>query len=214
MEYADRRVHACRDPPVFEASVQGLCGSVAPMSARLGPGDQVAAYQIDEEVGQGGMGVVYEATHITLGRVVALKVLGGWLQGNRRSAERFLRESQLAAELDHPNVVTVYDAGETDGRLWIGMQYVDGEGLSDRIDRTGGALSLEDTLAILNQISSALDAAHDLGLVHRDVKPSNVLLQGEHAYLTDFGLMRRIEGGGDMTRDGEFMGTIEWAAPE
>jgi serine/threonine-protein kinase len=141
-------------------------------------------------------------------------VLGGWLQGNRRSAERFLRESQLAAELDHPNVVTVYDAGETDGRLWIAMQFIDGEDLSDRIDRTGGPLALEDTLAILDQVAGALDAAHQLGLVHRDVKPSNVLLQGDHAYLTDFGLMRRIEGGGDMTRDGEFMGTIEWAAPE
>ena len=142
------------------------------------------------------MGVVYEATHVTLGRVVALKVLGGWLQGNRRSAERFLRESQLAAELDHPNVATVYDAGETDGRLWIAMQFVDGEDLSDRIDREGGALSVEDTLAILNQISGALDAAHGLGLVHRDVKPSNVLLTGEHAYLTDFGLMRRIRAAG------------------
>src|SRR3954447_22086642 len=115
------------------------------------------------------MGVVYAATHVTLGRQVALKVLGGWLQGNRRSAERFLRESQLAAELDHPNVVTVYDAGETGGRLWIAMQFVSGDALNDRIDAVGGPLPLELTMTILDQVAAALDAAHDRGLVHRDV---------------------------------------------
>jgi hypothetical protein len=185
------------------------------VAGRVESGDTIAAYVIEDEIGQGGMGVVYRARHTTLEREVALKVLGGWLQGNRRAAERFLRESQLAAELHHPNIVTVYDAGETDGRLWIAMQLIEGgEDLGDRIEATGGPLSVEDTLNVLDQIASALDAAHALGLVHRDVKPSNVMLQGDHAYLTDFGVMRRIEGGGDVTRTGEFMGTIEWAAPE
>ena len=142
-------------------------------------------------------------------------MLGGWLQGNRRAAERFLRESRLAAELDHPNVVTVYDAGQDDGRLWIAMRWVEGgEDLGDRIDAIGGPLDLDTTLDVMDQIGGALDAAHALGLVHRDVKPSNILLEGDRAFLTDFGVMRRIEGDNDLTRSEEFMGTIEWAAPE
>jgi len=183
------------------------------MSEAIDVGSEIGGYRVESELGQGGMGVVYLARHVQLDRQVALKVLGGWLEGNERAAERFLRESRLAAGLEHPSIVTVYDAGEQDGRLYIAMRYVEGEDLHDRIVREG-PLDPEALLDLLGQVAGALDAAHAAGLVHRDVKPSNVMLEGDRAFLTDFGLTRQIEGTAGVTKAGEFMGTIEWAAPE
>ena len=166
-------------------------------------------------IGQGGMGVVFRASHMHLDRVVALKVLAPWLEGNRRAKERFLRELWLAAKLDHPNVATVYDAGESDGQLYIAMRFVQGGDLHQRIERDG-PLDVDDAVVIFEQIASALDAAHALGLVHRDIKPGNIMLDGNQAYLTDFGLTRPVEQteAQDLTHYGEFMGTAGWAAPE
>src|SRR3954469_1638183 len=133
------------------------------------------------------MGVVRRAEHIHLGRTVALKLLAPELSGNAEFRERFLRESRLAATLDHPNIVTVFDAGEVDGVLYIAMRFVSGTDLSAVIGRFG-AMGPEDAVARLAQIGSALDAAHATGLVHRDVKPANVMIDGDRCYLTDFGL--------------------------
>ena len=150
-----------------------------------------------------------------LERPVALKVLPARFAENERFRERLLRESRLAASLDHPNVVPVYDAGEIDGRLFIAMRYVDGLDLKTLL-RDNAPLALGRVVAIAGQIAEALDAAHQRGLVHRDVKPSNVLLdqQGDrdHAYLADFGLTRSSSAAGPT--DGQFMGTVDYVAPE
>ena len=156
--------------------------------------DQFAGFRIERELGRGGMGVVYLAEHVHLGRRVALKFLGPGLAETDDFRERFVRESRLAASLHHPNIVTVYDAGEAEGRLYIAMQYVEGTDLATVLSDEG-ALEPQRALAILEQIASALDAAHAEGLVHRDVKPANVLLRDAHAYLTDFGLTKRTTSG-------------------
>ena len=185
------------------------------MMIDLDAGGEFLGYRIDGRIGEGGMGVVYRAHHEVLEREVALKVLAPWLEGNRRAKERFLRESRLAASLDHPAIVTIYDAGESDRVLYIAMQMVEGGDLHEEIER-GGPLSVERTMLLVDQIAGGLDAAHDAGLVHRDVKPGNVLVRGDRAYLTDFGLTRRIEDEGTsrLTQEGEFMGTLDWASPE
>jgi len=182
------------------------------VSAALDVGSEIGQYRIEDLLGQGGMGVVFRARHVTLDRIVAVKVLGPWLQGNRWAKERFLRESRLAAELEHPNIVTVYDAGEDQGYVYIALRLVDGVELHDELEH--GPLEPGRALRVLDQIASALDAAHAAGLVHRDVKPGNILLEGDRAFLTDFGLTRRPEADEDLTRAGEFMGTLDWAAPE
>ena len=178
-------------------------------------GTVLGAYEIRERIGRGGMGEVYLARDVRLGRPVALKVLPERLAQDERFRERLLHESRLAASLDHPNVVPVYDAGEADGRLFIAMRYVDGADLK-AVLRAGGALGPERTVAIAAQVAEALDAAHRRGLVHRDVKPSNVLLdqQGDrdHAYLADFGLTHT--GHGADPADAQLMGTVDYVAPE
>jgi YVTN family beta-propeller protein len=176
-------------------------------------GSTLAAYRIERLIGRGGMGDVFLADDTRLSRPVALKLLAEPLAGDERFRERLLRESRLAASLDHPNVVPIYDAGEADGRLFIAMRYVSGLDLRALL-RAEGPLEPARAVAIAGQVAGALDAAHRRGLVHRDVKPSNVLLDRqdgpEHAYLADFGLVQ--SGGGEA--DGQFMGTVDYVAPE
>jgi YVTN family beta-propeller protein len=164
------------------------------------------------------MGVVYLAEQERPHRQVALKLLLDLATASQTFRERFLGEAELAAAIDHPNVLPVYDAGETDGVLWIAMRYVDGTDLQALLDRDG-PLAPGRALAIAGQVAGALDAAHARGLVHRDVKPANVLLAVEggavtHAYLADFGLTRRIGGARGLTVSGQVLGTIDYVAPE
>jgi predicted Ser/Thr protein kinase len=173
---------------------------------------ELAGYRIVEPLGRGGMGVVYRAEHVRLGRPAALKLLVATL-GPADHRERFLRESKLAASLDHPSIVPVYDAGEEDGLLYIAMAYVEGSDLKTLLVGEG-KLPLRRTLRILGQIASALDAAHARGLVHRDVKPANILVgTDDRAYLSDFGVVKELAAAGT-TRTGSFVGTIEYCAPE
>ena len=175
----------------------------------------LSAYQVEELIGRGGMGEVYLAHDRRLDRPVALKVLGSDLAGDERFRERLLRESRLAAALDHPNVVPIYEAGDAEGRLFIAMRYVDGTDLR-KLLRRQGALEPERALALAGQIAGALDAAHARGLVHRDVKPSNVLVDDpggrDHCYLADFGLTQSASDHGPA--DGSLMGTLDYIAPE
>ena len=177
-------------------------------------GDTFGGYRIESSLGRGGMGTVFLATHERLGRKVALKVIAPELAHDEDFRARFLRESQLAASLDHPNVIPVYDAGEIDGVLYLAMRYVGGPSLKTLI-RERGPLSPAETLRIAEQIAGALDAAHRAGLVHRDVKPANVLLAEPegHAYLCDFGLAKSASSEG-MTQTGFFLGTVDYCAPE
>lgn len=182
-------------------------------------GREVAGYRLEEIIGRGGMGVVYRAEHVRLGRKAALKVVAPQIAREPKFRERFLRESRTAGSLDHPNVVPLYDAGEADGVLYIAMRFVDGVDLSSLI-ATEGKLDPARTARIVAQVASALDAAHEAGLVHRDVKPSNVLLpargagRGEHAYLGDFGLTKRVLSESGVTGSSAFIGTIAYVAPE
>jgi YVTN family beta-propeller protein len=187
-----------------------------PADPRLGT--RLAGYRIQGLLGQGGMGVVYQAEQERPRRQVALKLLLDPATASETFRERFLRESELAAAIDHPNVLPVYDAGETDGVLWIAMRYVDGIDLAALLARDG-PVAPEQALAILGQVAGALDAAHTRGLVHRDVKPGNVLLAVEdgavaHTYLADFGLTKRIGGARGLTGSGQVLGTIDYVAPE
>jgi len=174
---------------------------------------QIAGYRIEAVAGQGGMGVVYRAQHMHLGRTVALKLLNPDLAANEEFRERFVRESRAAAELEHPNIVPVYDAGEVDGRLYLAMKFVEGTDLAHVINEEG-KLSAERTLPLLEQLASALDAAHEHGLIHRDVKPANALLDAERVYLTDFGLTRRVDSTRPLTGTGRAVGTAAYLAPE
>ena len=183
----------------------------------LKTGTVFAGYQIDGVAGEGGMGVVYRATEIALQRPVALKLIAEDFSGDRKFRERFQRESMLAASIDHPNVIPVYEAGEVDGELYIAMRFVDGTDLLQLVTRQG-ALPPHRAVRIVSQVAAALDAAHRRGLVHRDVKPGNVLLTGEgdeeHAYLTDFGLVKTLEGAPGTTTAGHFVGTLDYSSPE
>jgi serine/threonine-protein kinase len=182
-------------------------------------GTELAGYRIDELIGRGGMGVVYRAEHLRLGRSAALKLMAPEVASDARFRERFLRESRLAGSLDHPNVIPIYDAGEADGLLYLAMRYVDGTDLR-KLLASEAPLDPPRASAITTQIAAALDAAHSAGLVHRDVKPSNVLLprsgagRTEHAYLADFGLTRRTASESGVTATSAFLGTIAYVAPE
>jgi hypothetical protein len=179
-------------------------------------GTDVAGYRIERVLGRGGMSVVYLAHDSRLKRNVALKLLAPELAEDEGFRVRFLRESQLAASLDHPNVVPVFEAGEVDGLLYIAMRYVVGSDLKALL-RDEGALAPERALALVAQVASALDAAHERGLVHRDVKPSNVLLTGrpdeEHCYLADFGLSTSTSDR-SVADARQIVGTIDYVAPE
>jgi serine/threonine-protein kinase len=182
------------------------------LDQRLGGATVVAGYRILEPLGSGGSSVVYRAEHVQLGRVAALKLLTPTL-GESERHDRFLRESRLAASLDHPNIVPVYDAGEEDGWLYIAMACIEGSDLKALLVQEG-RLPLRRAFRIVAQVASALDAAHARGLVHRDVKPENVLVgSGDRAYLSDFGVVKEAASLGT-TRTGSFIGTIEYCAPE
>jgi YVTN family beta-propeller protein len=187
-----------------------------PADPRLGT--RLAGYRIQALLGRGGMGVVYLAEQTGPHRQVALKLLLDPATSSEAFRTRFLRESELAAAIDHPNVLPVYDAGDTDGVLWIAMRHVDGIDLAALLARDG-PLAPDQALGIAGQVAGALDAAHARGLVHRDVKPGNVLLAVEqgavtHAYLADFGLTKRIGGARGVTVSGQVLGTIDYVAPE
>jgi CheY-like chemotaxis protein len=185
----------------------------APLAPELRVGTRIAAYVIQALAGRGGMGVVYRAEHVHLGRPVALKLLLSELADDLGFRERFLRESRVAAAISHPNVIPVYDAGEFEGLLYIAMRYVDGTDLG-AVLRQEGALAPERALFLLGQVAEALDAAHATGIVHRDVKPGNVLIEADHCYLTDFGLTRRTSSDAGLTAKGQFVGTVDYMAPE
>jgi len=189
------------------------------MSVSLDPrvGTELVGYRIEAVLGRGGMGVVYLAEDLRLRRKVALKLLPPELASDERFRERFLRESRLAASIDHLHIVPVYEAGEAEGLLYIAMRYVEGTDLKTLLQREG-ALEPGRALALIGEVADALDAAHERGLVHRDVKPGNILLtvQGgrEHCYLADFGLTKEASSDSGLTEPGQFVGTGDYMAPE
>ncbi len=182
------------------------------MSDVLSPGTSLTGYVVQEVIGRGGMGVVYRATDVRLERPVALKLIAPELAGDPRFREWFLRESRLAASLRHPHVLPIHAAGEEDGQLYLAMRFVEGQDLKALLEDEG-ALQAGQALRICGQMAEALDAAHAKGLVHRDVKPGNVLLD-EHgeAYLADFGLSTQLAG--DSTHSSRLAGTLDYLAPE
>jgi serine/threonine-protein kinase len=186
-------------------------------SPELRVGEVFAGHRIYGVLGRGGMGVVYQVTDMRLNRVAALKVIAPALSADPDFRRRFERESQLAASVRQENVVTIFQAGESDGLLFVTMELVNGSDLRELITQRG-RLDLGTASAIVGQTAAALDAAHAAGLVHRDVKPANILIQGGagplHVYLTDFGLTKRTSSQSGITKTGLFVGTIDYAAPE
>ena len=188
------------------------------MSESLAPGSTFAGCRLEGVAGRGGMGVVFQATQLALRRPVALKAIAPDLAADAEYRERFQRESHLAALIDHPNVIPVYEAGELDGTLYLIMRWIDGTDLEELFKRSG-PLSPRRAITLLRPVASALAAAHRHGLVHRDIKPANVLIargydeDDEHVYLTDFGIARHTDAG-TLTRTGVFVGTIDYMAPE
>src|SRR5437763_1128027 len=182
--------------------------------AELAPGSQFGGYRIESIAGQGGMGVVYRSTQLGLDRTVALKVITPEFAHDPEFRDRFKRESRLAASIEHPNVIPVYEAGEHDGVLFLAMRFVAGTDVKSLLTREGRVEPLR-AARFVAQIADALDAAHAAGLVHRDVKPANALLAtGDHVYLTDFGLTKRAASGSALTKTGQMVGTVDYVAPE
>ena len=185
--------------------------------ADLSPGTVFAGHRIEGVAGRGGMGIVYRATHLALDHVVALKVISPKLAGDARFRRRFADECRHSVQLRHPNVVQIHHAGEEDGLLFVTMDLIEGTDLRGILNRDG-ALGIEDSIRIVSEVASALDAAHALGLVHRDIKPGNVMVEdadgGERVFLTDFGLARHVEATSGVTATGAFVGTLDYVAPE
>ncbi len=183
-------------------------------------GSEVAGYRLEEQIGQGGMALVYRARDIQLGRNVALKLLSPMLGSDESFRERFIRESRAAAAVDHPNIIPIFAAGQSDGVLYIAMRFVQGGDVRQLVDQLG-PLSGDRAIGIITQVASALDAAHLHGLVHRDIKPANMLLDSsagngeqDHVYLADFGLSKRSMSVTGLTSMGQFLGTPAYVAPE
>src|SRR6188768_2375398 len=186
---------------------------LSPMG-ELEPGTVFAGHRIEMVAGRGGMGVVYKATQLALDRTIALKVIAAGLLEDQTVRARFVRESKVAASIDHPNVIPIYYAGEEDGIAYIAMRYVSGDDIRSLVRREG-PLEPERAARIVAQVGSALDAAHAAGLVHRDIKPANVLLgPEEHVYLTDFGLTKHTLSIAGSTKPGHWVGTLDYVAPE
>jgi len=186
-------------------------------SVSLAPGVRIAGHVLQEEIGRGGMAVVFRARDERLDRQVALKFLAPWLAADQEFRRRFDQESRMAAAVNNPHIIPVFRADEADGVLFIAMLYVTGGDVGSLV-RSRGALPPGRAVEIASQAASALDAAHRRGLVHRDVKPSNMLLDADgerdHVYLSDFGLAKTTTAGGGMTRTGQLLGTLAYVAPE
>jgi len=177
-------------------------------------GSEIPGYRVEQLIGRGGMSSVYLAEHLRLHRKVALKILAAELAHDERFQERFLRESQLAASLDHPNIVPIFDADEADGVLYIAMRWVDGTDLRELLKRSG-PLEPVRAIGIVGQAAAGLDAAHRRGLVHRDVKPGNILVgEDDHIYVSDFGLTKQASSQTGLTATGQLVGTVDYVAPE
>ncbi len=180
-------------------------------------GSEVAGYRLDEQIGRGGMAVVYRAQDPRLERRVALKILAPELARDEGFRQRFIRESRAAAAVDHPHIIPVFGAGESGGVLFIAMRYVEGGDVRTLIDRVG-PLPVARAVRIIAQVGSALDAAHAHGLIHRDIKPGNMLLDAsdgaDHVYLSDFGLSKQALSSTHLTATGQFLGTLDYVAPE
>jgi serine/threonine protein kinase/DNA-binding beta-propeller fold protein YncE len=191
-----------------------------PAFDRLGVGSRLAGYRLDEQIGRGGMAVVYRAYDTRLERPVAIKVLTPELAEDEGFRQRFIRESRTAAAVDHPNIIPIFEAGEASGVLFIAMRFVQGPNVQALVETTG-PLPAARACHIITQVAAALEAAHSHGLVHRDVKPANMLLDSGgggdypgHAYLSDFGLSKRALSVSALTSTGQFLGTLDYIAPE
>src|SRR4051794_31443363 len=162
------------------------------------------------------MGVVYKARDIDLDRTVALKIIAPEHTQDETAVARFKSEARIAASLEHPNIVPIHRGGEYQGVLYLAMRFVPGTNLRHLVD--AGPLEMGQVVLVTRSVASALDAAHERGLVHRDVKPANILISGEgdrrHIYLTDFGLTKRLGSAGSLTRTGAWVGTPDYVAPE
>ncbi len=185
--------------------------------SELSEGSEFAGYRIERRLGRGGMGIVYLAVEPGLDRRVALKLVAPDVGADDVFRERFTHESRIAASIEHPNVVPIYAAGEVDGIPYIAMRFVSGSDLNRRLI-SAGRLEPQRAAALIAQVAAGLDAIHAAGLVHRDVKPANVLLSGpegsEHAYITDFGVARNVASTSGLTKTGRFVGTLDYVAPE
>jgi len=191
-----------------------------PAPGGLAAGSQIAGYKIEQQIGRGGMAVVYLASDGRLNRSVALKILAPEFADDTSFRQRFIREMRAAAAVDHPNIVPVFDAGEADGALFIAMRYVSGQDLRTLLDHEG-TLPAARVAHLISQAAAALDEAHSRGLVHRDVKPGNMLIgtmtgsgQPDHLYLSDFGLSKQRTSSPSLTLTGQFLGTLDYMAPE
>ncbi|MGH2975294.1 MAG: serine/threonine-protein kinase [Solirubrobacterales bacterium] len=191
--------------------------SQGPHAIELVEGEEFAGYRVERRLGRGGMGVLYLALELGLERRVALKLIAPEAAADEVFARRFAEESRIAASIEHPNVVPIYAAGEEEGVPYIAMRYVSGADLARRLAREG-RLDPAVAVELIAQIGNGLDAIHAAGLVHRDVKPANVLLGGgegvEHAYITDFGVARNLSTESGLTQTGRFVGTLDYVAPE
>src|SRR3954470_17487790 len=184
------------------------------MADQVEIGSVFAGHRIQAVARRGGVGVVYVATHLALNRRVALKLIAPELGADESFRERFKQESMTAASIDHPNVIPIYHAGEEDGKLYITMRYVEGTDLREQI-AARGKIAPAEVARIVSEVAAALDAAHARGLVHRDVKPANVLMgPAGQAYLTDFGLTKHAGSASGLTKTGMFVGTLDYIAPE
>src|SRR4051812_46430916 len=177
--------------------------------AELSVGETFAEHEIRGVAGRGGMGIVYRALDLRLRREVALKVIAPASSKDPEFRVRFRRECEVAASIHHPNLIPVYTAGEEAGHLYVTMRFVDGLDLSGLLKRRG-PLEPSSAASLVAQVGAALDAAHEYGIIHRDVKPANVLLDGEHALLTDFGLQRDIKADTRVTEPGTLIGTFDY----
>lgn len=181
-------------------------------TALLRPGDVIGGFRVEDVIGIGGMAIVYRAAQVSLGRPVALKVLSDKLTRDELFRERFRREGMHAASLEHPNIVPVYDSGEQDGLLYLAMRLVEGTNLAELIQTRG--VTADQTIELLRPVASALDTAHAAGLIHRDVKPQNILITAQgHPYLADFGVAKGSNTSG-LTVTGGFVGSVNYASPE
>jgi len=198
---------------------QAGTGFLAEVGPGLGTGSRIAGYWLEEQIGQGGMAAVFRARDERLDRLVALKVLAPALARDREFRQRFIRESRAAAAVDDPHIIPVFEAGEASGALFIAMRLVPGGDVYSLVRRTG-PLSPARAASIVSPVASALDAAHAVGLVHRDVKPANMLLdtrprRPDHVYLSDFGLSKgTVSTSAGLTGAGHFLGTLDYISPE